>query len=162
MTKRRWLLGFMALAVGTLSLGASAAAATTPEVMGTVTFNGAAAANAAVSISCTAAGGGQHIRNVTASSTGRYNASFVAGQCDDGATVTVVATSSDGTNSGQATSTMGAGGTSQRVEVDIALAAPVPLPEFIPLTLVLAMIASAGIVKLIRRKEFERPPPIKR
>ena len=100
------------------------------------------------------------MRNITASSTGRYSASFAAGQCDDGATVVVVATSSDGTSSGQATSTMGgAGGTPQRVEVDIALAAPVPLPEFVPLTVVLALFAATAIVTFARRKEFERPPP---
>lgn len=157
-TKRRWLLGLMILAVSVLGLNGRVVAATTPEVMGTITFSGAPAANAAVSVSCAAAGGGPHVRNVTASSTGRYNASFVAGQCDDGAAIAVVATSNDGASSGQATSTMGAGGTSQRVEVDLALASPVP-PEFVPLTIVLVLSAVAGIITLARRKEFERSPP---
>jgi hypothetical protein len=152
---KRWLA---ALAITTLSvfgLGTHVFAATTPEVSGTVAFNGTPAANANVSISCAASGGGEHIRNLTASSTGHYNASFGAGQCNDGAEVIVVATSSDGLESGQASDVMGAGGTSQRVEIDVGLSAPTPLPEFIPVTIVAALFVAAGIVAIIRRRSNE-------
>lgn len=154
---KKLLVSLTVFLVSIFSLSVVAFAATTPEVSGTITFNGSPAASANVSVSCAASGGGQHVRNLTTSSTGHYNASFGAGQCNDGAAVVVLATSSDGTASGQASGVMGDGGTSQRVEVDVGMSASIPLPELIPMTMITAILATGVVVTAIRRKKLYGP-----
>lgn len=133
--------------------GGTALAATTPQVSGTVTADGSPAANASVNVVCTAAGVG-HTRNTATSSTGHYSVSFSAGQCDDGSSVTVTATSNNGDANGQTTGVMGVGGTAQRATLDVALVATAPVPEFGALPLAMA-VAGAGVVLVrVRRPRF--------